>query len=383
MAKPSTLKKKKRGKNTYWFARIRGTDHLFGNAKTTSRIEAQQRFAAALGATDVTPVRSPAPAAAGSNVAKLYDDYMEWAEKRHSADNIRTTRNRLDLFCGWLPDGSRRAIHKMPVMDVTVDHLLSYMDFRRENDSGPGGVWHDVTDVKKLWNWGAGRNRYRPIASHMPLTHDPFRPVTKPTPDQKNMSAAALPTDQEIDQLLRRLKGAGAQPILDALHQTGARPSEMCKAKVRDFQPTNSTMVLYEHKNDGRRTGTTAKPRIIPLSSSLQSLIAQHCKGKALDEPIFTGPRGGVWTTNRLGLKFRQAREALGVREHITLYSFRDLWISEALRGGFAIANVADAAGTSVEMIEKTYGHFYTEDMVAMADAMAESRERRKKATRK
>jgi len=46
--------------------------------------------------------------------------------------------------------------------------------------------------------------------------------------------------------------------------------------------------------------------------------------------------------------------EGIGkIRDHITMYDFRHLWISEALMAGNDVATVARMAGTSIAMIER------------------------------
>lgn len=383
MARPSVLKKMKQGKYTYWGARIRGERHLFGNVKSTSRAQAQEAFAAALaGKPEPKPV---ATSSTITNVARLYDDYIGWVRTNLSADSLRCKRSNLKTFCQWKPAGSRQPIKNLAVSAVTVDHLIEYLEHRQEeDDSAPKTLWHYVTDVKAMWNWGAGRNPDHPVASHMPETHDPFRRLKRPTPGQKNLTADSLPTDAEVDQLIRNSKFEGFQPILKALHQTGARPGELCGAKVRDFDPDNRSIILYRHKNDGRRH-ENATPRVVPLSGNAFKLIQGGCEGKKPDEPIFTGPLGAAWTRDRLGKKFREVRRQLeaSVREHITLYWFRHLWISEALRNGCPIATVAAAAGTSAAMIQKTYGHFFVADLVTVANLLETTRSKRKAASRK
>jgi hypothetical protein len=39
-------------------------------------------------------------------------------------------------------------------------------------------------------------------------------------------------------------------------------------------------------------------------------------------------------------------------------YSFRHLWITEAMTSRTEVATVAEMAGTSIAMTEKVYGHF-------------------------
>lgn len=383
MPRQSTLKKIKKGKNTYWYATIRRKERLFGNVKTTSRAQAQELFALALAQrSEPTPITSSRRV---TTVAQLYDDYIDWVEANLSDDSLRCKTSNLPMFCQWTPTGSRQAIKDMPVTAVTVDHLIEYIEARQDDneDLAAKTLWHYINDVKAMWNWGGGRNRKRPIAGHMPKSHDPFCDVQRPTPDQINLTADSLPTDEEVDQLIRRAKYEGFQPILKTIHLTGARPGEMCNAKVKHFQPNTKTMIFYHHKNDERRTGEKATPRVVALSEAALALVQEGCDSKKPDDPIFNGPMGAAWTRDRLGKKFREARKALGVRPHIRLYSFRHLYCSEALQNGFSIHQVAAAVGTSPDMIAKTYGHFYVKDLVTMADEMDACRSRRKAAKKK
>jgi integrase len=86
--------------------------------------------------------------------------------------------------------------------------------------------------------------------------------------------------------------------------------------------------------------------------------VRKLCEGRRSDEPIFTDPKGRPWDRHRLDLRFKQVRERAEVRADITIYSFRHLWISEALMAGIDPATVAKMAGTSIAMIEKVYGHY-------------------------
>jgi len=371
MARPSVLRKKKIGKHTYWQAQIAGSPRTFGNVKTTSRLEAQRAFTAALGGT-APPARNKPRKVSESNVAKLFDDYLDWVRPNQTAESFTNKQSAIKQFCRFKPEGSKRAIKRFSVVEVTADHLYEFLDFRRDCDISPGMIRCDIKYVKAMWNWGAGRNSDHPVAGHMPQTHDPFRGVKRPTVGQKNMTADSLLSDEEVDRLFQAVEAHPSDsvfclPILKTIHLTGARPSELCGALVKDFQPHNATIVLYKHKNDERRTGDRAKPRVVPLSPTARDLVAAGCEGKGPNGHIFHGSRGAPWISNRLQRKFRAYRNRLDIRDHLTTYSFRDLWISTALSAGTPIASVASAAGTSVEMIEQTYGHFYSRDLVEIA----------------
>ena len=63
------------------------------------------------------------------------------------------------------------------------------------------------------------------------------------------------------------------------------------------------------------------------------------------------------------------------VRDHITPYSFRDLYISELLMMGNPPFKVAKLAGTSLREIERTYGHFFNADLASSQFAACSSSE--------
>ena len=97
------------------------------------------------------------------------------------------------------------------------------------------------------------------------------------------------------------------------------------------------------------------------------------------DDSVFTQSNGSPWNKDRLNERFSKVRERAGVRTEITIYSFRDLWISEALMAGNDIATVAKMAGTSIKMIEQVYGHFRNEHFEQAQRKLDQARERRKK----
>lgn len=68
------------------------------------------------------------------------------------------------------------------------------------------------------------------------------------------------------------------------------------------------------------------------------------------------------------------------VRDDITIYAFRHLWISEMLMEGNDITTVARMAGTSVSMIERVYGHFRNKHLQKAQDKLDRARRRRRKA---
>jgi integrase len=231
------------------------------------------------------------------------------------------------------------------------------------------------TAVRKGW-LPAG---FKPFASVEPIKLPP-RPL----------SEADLLTPDEVEALLRfadadlsswgmgrgarrrepaeyRMGGAnpwqGFGDLLRCFHATGARTSELLNARVADYQPRTRQIVLGNHKRC--RTMREPMPRIIALNDEALAIVRRRCEGRPPDAHIFTQPRNGrSWDRSNVAERFRAVRARTGVRDAITIYSFRHLWISEMLMAGLDALLIARMAGTSVAMIERVYGHFRTQSFV-------------------
>jgi integrase len=204
-------------------------------------------------------------------------------------------------------------------------------------------------------------------------------------------------TAKEVTWFLGKGEAYGVGDVLRVLHATGARPGELCSALVSDFVSSAKQLRLLHWKN-GRKTGMS---RRIPLSEEATAIVVRLCRRRKGDEPIFTGPDGAAWTPNRLQKIFRKIREGkwrgltdggqfeqltqkqallrikkTAQRESLTLYDFRHLWISDALQQGVPVATIATMAGTSIKMVEKTYGHFRSDDLGAVASMIEKRRQR-------
>jgi hypothetical protein len=102
-------------------------------------------------------------------------------------------------------------------------------------------------------------------------------------------------------------------------------------------------------------------------------------KSRRSSEPLFVRQGGKPWDQNKTNRRLSLVKQAAAqhqqlVRAQITPYSFRDLYISELLMIGTPIFQVAKMAGTSLQEIERTYGHFFNKDLATAQERLAESR---------
>ena len=167
----------------------------------------------------------------------------------------------------------------------------------------------------------------------------------------------------------------GFADMLRVYHATGARTGELAKVRIESFHRRQCQLALAEHKQ--QNIADVGRPRVIALAGDALAIVSSLCKGRKPSEPIFRQPHGVAWTKDALNDRFEIIRGLAGVRDEITIYSYRHLWISEMLMEVGDIAAVARMAGTGVDQIEKTYGHFRTEHFATMQEKLEKARKRR------
>lgn len=154
--------------------------------------------------------------------------------------------------------------------------------------------------------------------------------------------------------------------ILLALRDTGARPSELCKATVKDYR--DGRIVLLEHKEDAH-----VEERIIYLSAAVKADV-ERLIGDRKDGPIWRNARGRAWSPGVLYLRFwRFRRKNPGMGDGVFPYAFRHRFASDAINESDANpAMVARLLGhADMTMLMR---HYFRENPEAAAKALEEIR---------
>ena len=164
------------------------------------------------------------------------------------------------------------------------------------------------------------------------------------------------------DERLRLLENASdtLKPLITGLLLTMARPGELARAKVSDFDPKAGTL---------RLNGKTGE-RTIPLSSQALEFFTRHSQSKLPSAPLIISDSGGHWNKDAWKRPFRAAANASGLPSEIVMYSLRHAAISEAMTSGIGAFTVAKIAGTSTKMIDDNYGHLQHEITKSLLDGM-------------
>lgn len=371
MARQAKLRKK----NGYWMTKAGGTETYFGKVANVPYAEARRLFVDHLKTLSESKSRGR-PAASAEVVCDLH---LDWLQANRSEDLYKQRQYLLSKWCDFeVGQGrDRTPVGDLPAIQVTAGHLLAWKDHLYEAGMGDTTVQHALAAVKSCWYWAAKHG-------HLPADWGPFRTVEKIKVPARAVREEDLLTPEEYGRLLEwadadlgkirdaktgkyrrrqahEYRRAGANPyrgfadLLRCYYHTGARTSELAVALVKDFQVKTRKLVLKRHKRS--QTMKAAEVRVITLNDEALAILSRHSEGKGPDEAIFTQGNGSPWDKDLLDERFRKVRGLAGVREAVTIYDFRHLWVSEALMAGVDVFTVAKMAGTSVKMIEQTYGH--------------------------
>jgi integrase len=399
MARTAKLSKKRVGKHVYWYTESGGKPVYFGNFKEVSRKDAEQAFVnhrqTVLAKSNVSAESSQAEV----SVADIVLEYLSWSQENHSAPNYSNKESSLkrwaDHDTGVGLSGAGRKLGELAATKVTAAHLDDFISARRQDFAtagrgtgkdketgekpnkpiGPNALAGDMQHVKALFNWAADHERvpkdFRPF-NRVPRIKIPPRPKHESeliTPDEYEALLTVADYDlkevRENGRFRRRTpaecrKGKdnpyrGFGDMLRLYHSLGARTGELATIRVRNVSFRKRQIVLEHHKRERTMTKTTA--RVLTLSDADLAILKPHCAGKSTNDFVFTQPQGKPWNQDRLDKRFDKVRKIAGIRETITIYSFRHLWISEAIEADVPMATIAEMAGTSIMQIEKTYGH--------------------------
>jgi integrase len=161
--------------------------------------------------------------------------------------------------------------------------------------------------------------------------------------------------------------------------ETGLRPSEWIALERRDIDRVAKIVRVRRSFVDGRTKeyGKTARSRRnVPLTArALQALDQLPAR---IDTPLLFPARAGghIDLDNWRRREWVPAVEAAGLSGDLSPYSMRHTYASYALDAGVSIFELARLMGTSVKVIDSTYGHLVRDSFDRVRTAL-EQRARR------
>lgn len=401
----------------YWYTKAGSRAGVyFGRIGEVPFSEANKKFRKYLNSLSVQRHSAALPEL---SVAEICDLHLRWVHDERSPALLRQRASILNHWCNHVVDchggqrlvGHGKTIGRLRATVITRAHVEQYLQHRCTTPSqhtgrplGDKGRRAIVIALKACWNWAAC-SVADSGAGLLPADHFPLAKLARGCVAPKDLTEADLPTDNEIETLFR---WAAVEPtqvldddgkwrqrnpdescthdsavfadMLRVYHSTGARTGELCNAVVRDFMNRTKQLSLGKHKRV--RTQHNPTLRNIQIGDGIFKILDHNTRGKRPDAPLFTHNDGSSWNGNQINKRLKRVIEMATehgepVRSHLTIYSFRDLYISELLMIGTPAFQVAKMAGTSLREIERTYGHFFNRDLATAQANLDAERARR------
>jgi integrase len=149
------------------------------------------------------------------------------------------------------------------------------------------------------------------------------------------------------------------RPFVETLCLLPLRPGAVAALKVDNFDSHQGVLLIGKDKSGGNRK--------IKLPTKTAQFFRVNCANKPDGSIIFTREDGKAWNKDAWKKPFKTAVTEAGLSGRATTYSLRHTAITD-LVPHLDLLTVAQISGTSVQMIEKHYGHLREDRAV---DALA------------
>jgi integrase len=159
---------------------------------------------------------------------------------------------------------------------------------------------------------------------------------------------------------------ADAQAFCRALCVLPLRPGALAAARVGDFDARRAILTVRSDKAGEGRT------LALPHAHASADLLREQIKNKLPAAFIFMRADGSAWNKDAWKKPITAAVQAASLPPGTTAYTLRHSVITDLVTDGrIDLLTVAKLAGTSVRMIEKTYGHLQQERATAALATLA------------
>ncbi len=274
-------------------------------------------------------------------LATIADLFLDYAKRHLAKESYTLARYYLESFC----NANQCALAK----DIKPIHVTRWLD---DHSTWKGSRHHAVRAIKRVYSYAEEQGV---------LEINPLRKLKVPP---TNIRTRVL-SKKEIDEILKAIRDTAFRNFVEALLETGCRPSEVRTVEASMVDLEQGIWEFKTHKTVKK----TQKSRFVYLTPKMVEL-SRKLMEKFPEGPLFRGPRKDLpFSRNAVRQRFLRLREKLPHLKHFTCYNLRHTFATQALVNGVGVAQVAQLLGhTSTIMVSRIYGHL-TDQIVHMREA--------------
>src|SRR5579864_1982093 len=240
---------------------------------------------------DTGPTLAAAPRQAVT-LGHLKDRYLTThANGTIEANSLDTCKLHLGHFARILGDS-------FPLGELSLAKMQEYVNHRAKAKISPVTIRKEIATLRAAWNWGEpmeltegkfpNRGLRYPKADEKPpfMTMAEIERQVAAGGDPAVLWEAVYLQANELAELLKRVKAKATHPWIYPLFcfaaHTGARRSEILRAKVSDLDFAGETIVIHEKKRSRSQRTTRRVPLTPLLKQVLKDWLAIHPGGPFL-----------------------------------------------------------------------------------------------------
>lgn len=277
------------------------------------------------------------------------DEAQQWVKKWIDGESIGTVDVR-KLTAHHL----RAWRQKLAATDVVINPHAD-PEAQRTRKRTPSTINRQQTILRAALNHG--------LEGGVVATDMAWRVALKPIPNADKRRTGYLDKAQRA-QMIQRADALSADvgAFVRGLALLPLRPGALAALKVGDFDRRLSTLTIGKDK--------AGQGRGIKVPPSTAAFISELCKDKLPSAHIFTND-GRPWNKDSWKVPIKEAAITAGLPVSTCAYALRHSTITDLITDGLDVLTVARLSGTSVLMIERSYGHLRAEHGAAALAKLA------------
>jgi site-specific recombinase XerD len=269
---------------------------------------------------------------------------------RCKRDNKKKTYENAMNFAGRFRDEYGHLKCSELTVGVVTDWLEKMSQPRKHSTKGNTITWGPQSRVNAVRALKAAFNYAVTLGT---ITRNPI--ILMKTPQGRSRGKECIIEPQEHEKILAeaRRTNPGFALLIEAVHDTGARPGEIANLTAKEFKYIQGVPVLDLRDWKTRHHGGC---RVIILGPFMERL----CKQQIASYPeglLFPTSRGTLYDDTRAAATFGELRERAGVRKGVTLYSYRHTFCTNWLLAGKSPLLLCQLVGNTLKVLEKHYSH--------------------------